>query len=210
MYMGARLHEAHFSNEVMRSGMGTMQLTRKTAGGMIMGVSFLCDHFCLGVKDCFAFLENPTVYQDMLDKLRMNEEIEAADPGKIKTYVTGLVRWAKEIGFDPAPDYRFCSQIFQGIADNLDVSFQYGKDGMPFYINGPHDTPQRVRQIADKLAAYQGRTGEQTDYLIIAPDGARIPEGIAELAGKKVAPIKSTRKLSMSPLEFLTKRKSGK
>ena len=89
--------------------------------------------------------------------------------------------WAKEIGFFPQGDYRFCSGIFQGIPVDESATFHFGQgeDGTPFFINGPHDTPQRVRQIMSTLQAYEARTGKKTLFMLGGTGGAarRNPRG---------------------------------
>ncbi len=167
MYFGSAFYEAWFSENVTVEGIGTMILALRTAGGVICGATFLCDQYCLGVKDCFAFLEPEGYYRSLLERIRENEELRPVDGGTLRQYIAGLVRWAREVGFEPHHDFRFCSQILLNFPANTAVEFTYGKDGVPFYINGPYDTPARIEEIAQKLQAYRERTGMQADYLLI-------------------------------------------
>ena len=166
MYFGSSLYQAVMPASLFEQGMGNVILARKTAGGAIVGVAFLCDHYCLGVKDCFPFMENEPSYRAVVQRL-IQEKTIVVEPATLKTYVTGLVQWAKEIGFDPCSEYRFCSKILRGIPADEEASFTYGKDGAPLYINGPHDTPFRIQQIMNTLEAYRERTGKQADFAII-------------------------------------------
>jgi len=169
MYFASSLYQAWFSENVFEDGMGSMILTRKTVGGTVVGVVFLCDHFCLGVKDCTAFMESEAWYRAMLEQIQVNEELKAVDAGYVKKYILGLVQWAKEIGFPPHSDYRFCSEILRGIPVDNNATFQYGKDGVPLYINGPHDEPYRIRQIVATLEAYRERTGNEAHFSLLGP-----------------------------------------
>lgn len=179
MYFTSAIHEALFSDTVNEQGIGSMILARRTEGGMIVGVVFLCDQYCLGVKDCFAFFETAAGYQQLVSGIREHERLRRVDAGTIKTYVLDLVDWAKAIGFQPAAGFRYCTGIFQGIQEDPAVKFQYGREGIPFYINGPNDTPAIIAEIVRKLTAYQQRTGEQAHYTIGGPAVTQLPVEIA-------------------------------
>jgi len=169
MYFASSLYEAWFSENAITGGIGTMILTRKTAGGAVAGVSFLCNHYCLGVKDCFAFLESEASYRSILRGIQEREELRLVEPGYLKKYILGLVQWAKEIGFPPHSDYRFCSEILRGVPSDEKAVFQYGKDGIPLYINGPYDETYRIRQILKTLDDYRERTGNKADFALMGP-----------------------------------------
>jgi hypothetical protein len=48
------------------------------------------------------------------------------------------------------------------------MSFTFGKDGKPFYISGPRDTPERSRAIVDRLMERCGPG--RFDYLVVLPE----------------------------------------
>lgn len=182
MYFGSSLYEAWFSEDVFQSGMGDMVISRKTTGGAVVGVVFLCDHFCLGVKDCLPFMESEAGYRGMLQKIRGGQVMKAVNAGYVKKYLLGLVEWAKEIGFYPHADYRFCSEILRGIPVDENATFQYGKDGTPFYMNGPHDEPYRIKQIVNTLMAYRQRTGKEAHYTLM---GLTLPPELLQELGQE-------------------------
>ena len=45
------------------------------------------------------------------------------------------------------------------------MSFQFGKDGKPFYVSGPYDSPVKSRRIVDTLEKRCGPGGY--DYLVL-------------------------------------------
>jgi len=46
------------------------------------------------------------------------------------------------------------------------TNFEYGHEGKPFYISGPHETANQVRAIVDQL---QRRLGpDKFDFLVLA------------------------------------------
>jgi|GEM_PF-2254392 len=183
MYFASSLYEAWFSENVITGGLGTMLLTRKTAGGAVAGVSFLCDHYCLGMKNCFPFLENEASYRSLLAGIGEREKLRPADAGYVKKYILGLVQWAKEIGFPPHADYRYCSEILRGIPVDEQATFQYGKEGAPHYINGPSDEAYRIRQILKTLDNYRERTGNKADFTLIGP--AAYLDGLREIGEER-------------------------
>jgi hypothetical protein len=178
MYFGSSLHEAWFSDTAISGGIGSMIVTRKTAGGAVVGVVFLCNHYCLGVKDCFAFMESEAGYRSIIEGIHDREDLKLVEAGYVKAYILGLVQWAKEVGFRPHADYRFCSEILRGFPANENAAFQFGKDGLPYYMNGPYDEPHRIRQIVATLNEYRERTGNEAYYTIggpMLPDELLVP-----------------------------------
>ncbi len=166
MYFSCAPYQAFFSHMVDDEGMGNMVLARKSTSNIIAGAVFLCDHYCLGVKDCFPFGENEMGYNQIVRRFAAREPLEPVTPGYLKAYTIALVAWARGIGFEPHPDYRLCREVLQGITPDPDASFTFGKDGMPYYIQGPNDTPRRQQQIIQTLEAYKARTGNEVHYMV--------------------------------------------
>lgn len=189
MYFGSTLYQALFSDHIYIDGMGTMILTRKTAGGAIVGVCFLCDHYCLGVKDCYPFMENEATYLTLLRRIRENEELKNVDAGVLKQYILGLVQWAKEIGFTPHADYRFCSEILKGFRADEEATFTYGKNGVPTYVNGPYETPAQMSEIIGTLMAYKERTGNEADYILMGQSLDAFPGDLIQALPPKIRMI---------------------
>lgn len=180
VYFSCQPYEAWFSEGIELGGLGTLVMTRKTAGGAIAGASFLCDSQCLGVKDCFIFLEAEASYRAIISKISSKEELSLVEPGELKQFVTGLVRWSRELGLEPHPDYKLASQIFAGIPP-ADITFTYGKDGVPYYINGPYETPARMREIVEKLLAYKEKTGKEAYFTLLEGPGVHLPAELLDL-----------------------------
>jgi hypothetical protein len=69
----------------------------------------------------------------------------------------GAVEYAKQLGFNPDPDYYYSKEIF-GTIDfaSCQETIEYGKDGKPFYFAGPYDD---VDRIMNHLTQRLGRDG---------------------------------------------------
>jgi hypothetical protein len=59
----------------------------------------------------------------------------------------------------PHPDYRQARLLLAGIDPALCTdTFTFGKDGKPFYISGPHDSPEKFKIITHKLSLASGKS----------------------------------------------------
>jgi hypothetical protein len=89
-------------------------------------------------------------------------------PACFRKLVEGGVAYAHELGFNPHVDYAEASQIFGDVqATDCPTHFEYGHDGKPFYISGPHEAATQVQTILEQL---QRRLGAGNfDYLVLEP-----------------------------------------
>ena len=64
----------------------------------------------------------------------------------------GAVDYALSFGFHPHPDFRHAATLLLGIDPaTCPQEFTFGRDGKPFYIGGPNESPQRARAIAERI-----------------------------------------------------------
>ena len=62
------------------------------------------------------------------------------------------VAYARSIGFQPHADYLTALRLFGDVAAaDSQATFEFGKDGKPFFESGPYDTPERCRRIITTL-----------------------------------------------------------
>ena len=108
---------------------------------------YLVDVYCLGVKDALG----PDVMndRDLPAFLRMffsafgdaTAPIEA--PLDLARHlVWGAVDHARRLGFEPHPDFAPVSGHLGTWAEASAITF--GRDGVPYYVSGPHDNPRTV------------------------------------------------------------------
>ncbi|MEU8252275.1 helix-turn-helix domain-containing protein [Nonomuraea sp. NPDC048916] len=120
---------------------------RMTVGG------YLVDVHCLGVKNAIG----PDVLDD-LELRRFREYFFGEFAGwqdapieLARHLVLGSIDYARTLGFEPHED-------FAPVADLLgkwkeDAAIRFGRDGRPFYTQGPHDDPGKVlRTLRRKLS----------------------------------------------------------
>jgi hypothetical protein len=148
-------------------GIGQVHLTRVLPDGRVAVAIFLVDRFCLGVKSSIADIVPRATYD-----IRYAPGIPGAGkatpypPAAVRKYVEGAVAYARDLGFGPDEDYQVAKLIFGDIDPTTSSeTFEYGKDGKPFYISGPHESPQRMREIMATLARTRGPGG--SDFLLL-------------------------------------------
>lgn len=129
-------------------GMGPLILARGATPDYLTMSSFLLDVLCLGIKDVtFAKIEGSTLgqYIDMA-----GTPMAAVEPSLARKLLRELAAWSQSMGFAPHRDFAVAEQLFGDVdPDASDAVFEFGRDGKPFYVQGPGDSPQLVmRRLA--------------------------------------------------------------
>lgn len=152
------VHECLVSDTLSETGMGTIIFSRRMPDMQIAMSGFMLDNYCLGVKDSFFKILSPKEYDDL--KVKAPFEFERIHPTCAIKMVEGSVAFARKYNFRPHSDYKMAKLIFGDFdSDVCPESFAYGKDGRPFYIQGPYDTPQMVERMLKKTARSQVGAG---------------------------------------------------
>ena len=100
----------------------------------------------------FARALPPYEYDEMVAQMRQGEMLQAVEPSYARKLVEEAVAYAATLGFKPDPDYHTAKEIFGDIeASECTEQFTFGKDGKPFYMSGPLDSPLKRRLIVATL-----------------------------------------------------------
>jgi hypothetical protein len=147
------------SDSLWDMGMGSVWLSRQLPNGSIAVAIFLLDRYCLGVKNALADITGRFTYESKyMNDLRGRGRKMA--PEAARKLVESAVEYARRLGFAPHADYHKARPIFGDIdASTCTEEFEFGKDGKPFFIAGPHDSPQRCREIMNTLRMSCGPGG---------------------------------------------------
>jgi hypothetical protein len=148
------------SADLCELGIGTMILARGvTCHHLAVGV-FLLDVFCLGIKDAmFKSLESDELAM-YLEKTSAGSPPVSLQPADARKLLRDLAAWSESIGFAPHRDFATVERIFGNInADQSEANFPFGRDGKPFYIPGPFDSPTLVRRRVEQLQKHLGDDG---------------------------------------------------
>jgi hypothetical protein len=147
--------------------MGNLVFSRSLPDGRIALGAFLLDVFCLGVKNAFFANVTSDEYARRLSSWSTGEGLQPMQPACFRKLVEGGVAYAHELGFSPHVDYDVASQIFGDVqATACPTHFEYGRDGKPFYIAGPHETATQVQNIIEHLKRRLGPGN--FDFLVLA------------------------------------------
>lgn len=153
---------------LFEQGIGTVWMTRRLPDGRCAVAGILVDVFCLGVKNAMYKIVEAGEYPDVMASIRGNpaESLESQHPSCARKLVEGALAFAKDLGFEPHADYRIARLIFGDIDPGAcPTPFVFGKNGKPFFINGPYDTPAIQRKIVKQLERRCGPGGY--DHLVM-------------------------------------------
>ena len=156
-------------DNIQEQGIGWVVLSRAMPNGSVAAASFLVDSYCLGVKDVFAEILPRSEYDSKyLMKMMKDMPSRSVEPAEARKLLEDAVAYARKIGLAPHPDYARAMALFGDVdAADSNAHFEFGKDGKPFFVNGPNDTPQRCQQI---LAILNKTCGEgQFDFVFGVP-----------------------------------------
>jgi hypothetical protein len=157
---------------LFEAGIGTVLVARRLPSGMLGCAWFLVDVFCLGVKDIFYREVIEAELRSRLETLSETQDFVEVEPSRARRLIRDAAAYAAGLGLPAAKDTPLIEAIFGDVdANTCTETFTFGKDGKPFYVNGPSDTPARVRTIRQALEKSCG-TGNW-DYLVEVP-GCRI------------------------------------
>jgi len=161
--------EAFLSANMFKVGLGHVLVARFRASGLVEVGVFLVDTYCLGVKSAFYTRADQAVYdREILDDIMPPDNRMPIAPPSARKLVEGAVAYAKDLGFNPHPDYKKACRVFGGInPSDSTASFPYGKDGKPFYMQGPHDSFQLCLRILKQL---RSRCGDDNFHFTVCVD----------------------------------------
>ena len=125
----------------------------------------MVDTFCLGLKDTFAHgFVGWEEYVLLRGKLNYRFELENIDYENARSLIFGAIDFARELGFEPHADFAESNVVIEPEREYKPV-YQFGKDGKPYYIEGPNDDARDVRRTLDN---------SKRDYAVGVPNS--IPE----------------------------------
>ena len=157
--------ECVMSTNFHESGIGYVVAARQKSSQTLRCAAFIVDTFCLGVKDCMLKKCGAAEYVALKEKLGEASSLSRVEPSYAKKFLEDAVSYAKNIGFSPHADFQRYFNAFSDVdSSECRKIFSFGKDGKPFYIQGPKDSDQKAARIVRTLGAKLGSGGY--DYAV--------------------------------------------
>lgn len=140
------------------NGIRTALLARKGADGKVAAGVFMVDTDCLGVKNAIPYFGSLTGFSELRTRLHENTSMMDVTPEYVCKFVRESVAYARSFELKPHSDYVKASPIFGDIDPNDCLTeFEFGRDGMPFFVAGPYDNADRRKRILETLTRTAGK-----------------------------------------------------
>ena len=166
---------------LLSQGIGQLLITRRLSDGRLAVANFLVDVYCLGVKNAYWNIISEWEYDKLKRKVTELGVLHPVTPEYFAKLIYGAVEFARAIGIAPHPDYGHARLLLAGIDPSLCADeFTYGKEGKPFYINGPHDSAEKIQVIMHKVNLAGGEITLRVD-----PDGRLLKALDMEIVDKR-------------------------
>ena len=154
------VHECYISETLFEQGMGQVFISRRRPDGSFPTSIFLLDVYCLGVKNALFNIYPGYEFENLKAEFQKRESSIFIHQSCARKLVEEAVAYARDLGFSPHKDYAKAKQIF----GDIDItacprSFIFGKDGKPYFISGPNDTPAMNNKVIDTLTRRLGPDG---------------------------------------------------
>ncbi|MFI5457747.1 MAG: hypothetical protein ACHRXM_20080 [Isosphaerales bacterium] len=147
-------------------GIGYLTIARQESEGRLIFAVFLVDVYCLGVKDAFWRAGTHRDLDDLIRQMEERQRMCAITPACLAKIVKGAVAYAQSFGFAPHPDYRHASMLLEGIdPSTCPYQFTFGRDGKPFYMQGPYESLAQATAITQRVQDAGGH------FLMAIPGG---------------------------------------
>jgi hypothetical protein len=139
------------NNDDINLGLGLVVIARVARYNQITFCSYLLDIWCLGVKD--------TIPPRTVDKIKFKEVAQGlfslfpGEPQEVPLEVAqGMIfsacEYSESLGFQPHKDFEN-SRSHIGEWDGV-IRIECGRNGKPFYVNGPNDNPKKIMETLKK------------------------------------------------------------
>lgn len=131
-------------------GLANVLIVRQERASRVTACGFLVDVYCLGVKNAVGPVPMGTGSVEEFSRKFFSgfDDAPVAVPVELaQAVVHGAVAYARGLGFEPHPDFG-AAVAYLGTPAGASA-IRFGRDGQPFYISGPYDSPRAVVQALE-------------------------------------------------------------
>lgn len=145
------LYECLINPSWQENGLATIVVSRRQPDGNLLFGLYLVDTLCLGVKNtfCNADVTLSRYSTDLVQKAYRDEAPIQCSADTAHQIIYGAIAYARKFGFDPHEDFDLSQYVLDEPGSFEAVSeIEFGRDGEPLFIAGPHDNvPRILRQL---------------------------------------------------------------
>ena len=144
---GMPIQHCLLTEAIFKNGLGLLVVARGLTPEHVGMATFLIDMFCLGVKDVTFKWIGAEEFAFHVEKLGAAAPLVPVDPSYGRKLLRDAVAWSQSKGFPPHRDFSVVAPILADVnTDTCDEIFRFGRDGKPFYMPGPNESPSVVRR----------------------------------------------------------------
>jgi hypothetical protein len=156
--------------EIWERGIGYAAIAREESPGRLVFGVFLVDVHCLGVKDAYWRDGTLEEFNGLIRRMEKQLTMSAISPACLVKIVNGAVEYAQSFGFPPHDDFHHAAMLLDGIdTSTCTREFTYGRDGKPFYVQGPNESYAQAEAISQRIQRAGG-------HYLVELDGAELGE----------------------------------
>ncbi|MEP7198528.1 MAG: hypothetical protein ABI874_01810 [Chloroflexota bacterium] len=139
-------------------GLTSITLARRQPNSNIVFGNYLVDYYCLGLKNTmcnadFTVTEYQTTIRNKAYQAFPDPRPVECPPDLAHEIIYGAIEYAARFGFKPQRDFRWSQYILEPADHFARVhNVQFGKDGKPFFINGPYDNAEAIVRQLERTA----------------------------------------------------------
>lgn len=143
------------STQWKEQGMAVIYVSRRRANGNLIVGNYLVDVFCLGLKNTsyiydISDSDFDEFVSDYKEKAQLEFEVISSDMAHNVIY--GAIEYAEDLGFQPNKAFKVTEFILEPVESIPYIDVEFGRNGRPFYVAGPHDDSLRIVNIlSEKL-----------------------------------------------------------
>ena len=155
------IHECLINGNWKEMGMANICISRRHSNGNITLCLYLVDINCLGIKDTgYYFNLEKDYYDEFTAKFTSGmENVQKIEYNLAHNIIYAGLEFAETFYFKPKSDFTtVTSHFLEEDTDDIPIiEIECGKDGKPFYFQGPYETHFEAMQIKKKLENNPGK-----------------------------------------------------
>ena len=137
-----RLYETVITENWQEQGLASIYVVRQLPNLRYIVGGYIIDYFCLGLKNAFCRMNVPYT---SIQQMKSQTPVKMIDfPYQdARSLILGSIQYAANLGFHPHKDWHLSKHMVES-SKPYEQQYECGRDGKPFYIQGPDDDAQAI------------------------------------------------------------------